>query len=243
MNSQRIVCIVQARMGSSRLPGKILLEIAPELTLLGLVYKRLLNSRFVNSIVVATSDTALDDPVVEFCQQQGVEFFRGSEENVLDRFYQASIQFRANIIVRVCADRPFVSAELIDFAIGELQSKRYDYISNFHEQRTWPVGLDTEVLTFSALQKAFVQATNSFDSEHVTPFIYNNPRKFVIGSFNNKTDDSDIRLTIDEKDDLRMVQKFLELFPAAQQFEWEQIISLLKLHPDILAINSMVMQR
>jgi spore coat polysaccharide biosynthesis protein SpsF len=240
---QNIICIIQARMGSSRLPGKVLLELKPGLTLLEMVTLRLRISKMVSKIVLATTENAEDDLLVIKARDLGIDVVRGSRDNVLSRFAKAVDLFAPDFLVRVCADRPFVSAQLIDFALETLINGNYAYVSNWISQRTWPVGLDTEVFTTKALVEANTFASDKYDLEHVTPYIWSRPHRFPSYSLVSQQDDSDIRLTIDEVADLTMVRSFLSLVPDAEKLEWKKVVSKLRKYPEILAINSQVIQR
>ena len=174
-----VVAIIQARMGSSRLPGKVLAEIYGQ-PLLGILISRVKSSKFIDQIVVATTTERTDDILCDWLTGEGVAYFRGSERDVLDRFWQCAKLYRADVIVRVTADDPLKDSGIIDEALGMLMgSETVDYVSNTLNP-TYPEGLDVEVFRFSSLEKANSEATLESEREHVTPYIWKNRVKFKI---------------------------------------------------------------
>src|SRR5512141_2099228 len=186
--SPKIAAIIQARMASSRLPGKVLLDIAGQ-PMLARVQARTLRASTVEEVLVATTADPSDDPVARYCEAHGIGYTRGSEFDVLDRYYQAARQLRAGIVVRITADCPVIDPQLIDEAVSTLlgggganevgAAPEFDFVANrlpppFH--RTFPIGLDVEVCTFAALERAWQEATEPFQREHVMPFIYEGTR-------------------------------------------------------------------
>ena len=192
-----IVCIVQARVGSTRLPEKVLKKICGK-TVLELDINRLRKIKNINEIIIATTTLERDNKIVEECKKINVKFFRGSEENVLERYYYAAKENNADIVVRITSDCPLIdskiSEEIIQFYLDNIE--RYDYISNTID-RTYPRGLDTEVFSFKSLEKSIKEATLDRDKEHVTPYIWDNPKKLRVGQYKNKIDYSTLRWTLD----------------------------------------------
>ena len=177
-----LLCI-QARMGSSRLPGKVLLEIKQQ-SILSLELSRVTKARLVDKICVITSILDEDDEIEKECQEQGISCFRGSPNDLLDRHYQCSLKYDADIILKIPSDCPFMDPFLIDYAISSFKSQSIDYLSNYHPP-TFPDGMDIEVFSFQSLQRAWQQATRDHEREHTTPFIWDNPDKFKLSNFRN----------------------------------------------------------
>lgn len=232
-----IIGIIQARMGSTRLPGKVMMDLAGA-PMLARVVARSRRARALNEIVVATTTSPRDDVVAEWCQRQHCACFRGAEEDVLDRYYQAADQWQADVVVRIAADRPLIEPELIDLVVEAfLESPALDYASNVSESsRTYPWGLDVEVMSFSALKRVWREDSNPAWREHVTPYIYRNPDKFQIRIINNDVDLSFLRWTVDTADDMELVRTIYSYFDD-DSFSWRQILPLIEEHPELLEIN------
>ena len=232
-----IVAIIQARMGSTRLEGKILKEICNK-PVLQLIIERLQQSALVNKIVIATTQSDKDNLVESFCIKNNYLFFRGSEENVLERFYKCAEQLNADIIVRVTADDPFKDPCVIDEAIEMLIEKKYDYVSNTIEP-TYPEGIDTEVFTFFALSKAYREAKLSSEKEHVTPYIWKNKHLFNSHNFEYIQNLSHLRWTLDTIQDFVFIDEvYKRLYREGQLFYMKDILKLLEQEPHLSNINS-----
>ncbi len=242
MNAGVVLCIIQARMGSTRLPGKVLMEIAGT-SMLSRVVERLRMSESIGQFVVATTVTRADDAVVKECRRLGVQFFRGSEEDVLDRFYQTTRQFRADVIVRITADCPLIDPEVTDLVVRKFLVGSVDYASNSLE-RTYPQGLDTEVLTIKALGQAWNEAREPHERSHVTPYIYQHPETFRLLSVTNSEDLSAFRWTVDTSADLKLIQ---EIYARCGQksgcYSWREALEAVKNNPALTAINRDVRQK
>ena len=165
--------IVQARMGSSRLPGKVLKPIN-KIPMLKFLYDRLLKSKNIDKIIIATSSLDTDNPIEELCLKYRIPFFRGSENNVLERYYLCAKQFHINTIIRVTADCPFIDPSLIDKMLTSFSKSNLDYFANTvpPEKSLWPDGGDVEIFSFNALQKAYSKAKEADDLEHVTFYFW-----------------------------------------------------------------------
>ncbi len=200
-----VVAIIQARMGSTRLPGKVLCDICGE-SMLSRVVKRVRRASLVDRIVVATSVEVADDAIEAECHKLGVSFFRGNESDVLDRYYQAALSCSAGIIVRITADCPLIDPTIINKVVGAFLDSKVDYASNTLV-RTYPRGLDTEVMTLEALRVAWCMATKSYHRSHVTPYIYENPALFKLLSVTGSANYSCYRWTVDTPQDLQLVSK------------------------------------
>jgi spore coat polysaccharide biosynthesis protein SpsF len=233
----RVVAIIQARMGSSRLPGKVLAEIDGQ-PLLGILISRVKSSKFLDQIVIATTTETADDILCDWLINEGVEYFRGSERDVLDRFWQCAKLYRADIIVRITADDPLKDSEIIDKALGMLKgSESVDYVSNTLKP-TYPEGLDVEVFRFSALKKANAEATLASEREHVTPYIWKNRAKFKSLNFEMTPNLSDWRWTVDKPEDLEFVRSLLRLVGNDIFTGYQDLIETVNKNPLLRDINS-----
>lgn len=236
--------IVQARMGSERLPGKVLKEVMGK-SLLAYLIERLRRVKNCDGIVVATTKNSLDDAIVTACDHLGVYCVRESEEDVLKRYYTVCQLYGIEVLVRVTADCPLIDPEYIEQGISCF-AKNYDtleYLSNTLE-RTFPRGMDFEILKASALKRAFFEATSSYDKEHVTAYITEHPELFSQGSFRQNEDESAFRLTVDTSEDFALIEKVFEaLYPQNPTFSLSEIIALLKIHPEWVKLNAHISQK
>ena len=238
----KVIAVIQARIGSTRLPGKVLKDLAWE-PLLARVVNRTLRAKSMNGVVVATTEDTTDDAIVDLCQERGWHFFRGSQQDVLDRYYQSALAFESDIIVRITSDCPLIEPEIIDRVADELlqSSPELDYASN-SLTRTFPRGLDVEVMTLEALERAWREDKNPAWREHVTPYILCNPEKFKIRNVASDTNYSHMRWTVDTVEDLTFVRKIYSHFQS-DTFTWREVLRLLEAHPDWLEINRRVQQK
>ncbi|MGH9567164.1 MAG: cytidylyltransferase domain-containing protein, partial [Candidatus Angelobacter sp.] len=193
--SLKIVAIIQARMGSSRLPGKVLMDLGGE-TVLARVVRRSRRARLIHATAVATTELIGDDAIAEECRRLGVSCFRGMEENVLDRYYQAALEHSARLVVRVTSDNPLVDPDLIDETVMTILKSDADYANN-RSPRIYPQGLDVEVCTFDAMERAWRQARRPHELEHVTPYFYEHPEIFQCVGVKRSFDFSHHRWTLD----------------------------------------------
>lgn len=236
-----VVAVVQARMGSTRLPGKVLKNMGGE-SVLARVVKRLRRSSLISEVVIATSASPGDAAVVREADRVGVRCFRGSERDVLDRFYQAARMFHAELVVRITSDCPLIDAEITDKAIRAFINDRPDYASNALE-RTYPRGLDTEVISADALARAWREAKEPYEREHVTPFLYEHPELFSIVSVGNDVDYSSFRWTLDTLEDLEFIRAVYGRFDNRDDFSWRDVLALLEREPALRELNSQVRQK
>lgn len=228
-----ILAIIQARMGSTRLSGKVLKEISGK-PMLWHVYNRVSQAKLVDKVVVATSVSDSDDEIENYCRREEIDFFRGSEADVLDRFYQTAKQFQPDTVVRITADCPLIDAGVIDQIIEKFQTEKADYGTNTIIY-TFPDGLDTEVFTFAALKEAWQNARKLTEREHVTPYIRFAERfKKINVSADNKTG-SGMRWTVDEPNDLEFVRQIYDLLK--EPFDWKDVLAVLEKNPQLLEIN------
>ncbi|MFZ5818691.1 MAG: cytidylyltransferase domain-containing protein [Chloroflexota bacterium] len=251
----RVVAIIQGRMGSSRLPGKILADIAGQ-PMLQRVFARTSRAATVAETVFATTTDPSDDPVAEYCDFSGIPFTRGSLYDVLDRYYQAAKWTRADVIVRITADCPVIDPALIDEIVKTMIEGEYDFACTrlpppWH--RTYPIGLDTEVCTFAVLERAWKEAKEPQHREHAMPYLYEgveltavsrrlsegvSPRGFRIALLNHTTDFGDYRWTVDTPADLEFIRQVYRRFDGRDDFTWKEVLDLLQREPALMNINA-----
>ncbi len=236
-----IVAIIQARMGSTRLPGKVLKIIGDD-TMLAQVVKRTQQASTLTRVIVATTLKPSDDAIERECQRLAIDCWRGDEDDVLDRYYHAAKAYDAQVIIRITSDCPLIEAEVIDRVVFAFQEKQCDYASNFIN-RTYPRGLDIEVMTLSTLEKTWHEANEFFQRTHVTPYIYQNPQVFQLLSVEGEIDYSDYRWTVDTEDDLTFVQTVYERLQNAPDFKWQDVLALMEKDPTLLAMNHHIQQK
>lgn len=238
----KIIAIIQARMGSTRLPGKILKEVNGR-PLLSYQLERLGLSEYINQIVIATTIKKQDDIIEEFCIDQTIPVYRGSESDVLARYYEAALKFKPEIIVRITSDCPIIDSQVVDRTIQYFIEHDFDYVSNTVE-RTYPRGMDTEVFSFEALQKAYQESFLNRDREHVTAYFYSNPEKFKIGSVRNETDYSKYRWTVDTVEDFELIRLIIEkLYDENPYFSMNEVINLMEQNPTWYKMNAHIEQK
>lgn len=238
------VVIIQARMTSTRLPGKVLLPILDR-PMLAFQIERLRRCREIDRLVIATTTNASDDVIVAFCAAAGIDCTRGSEHDVLSRYYEAAQRFAADTVVRVTSDCPLLEPELIDAAVLRYHTtpEHPDYLSNMLEP-TWPYGMAVEVFSARSLADAQREATDPAEREHVTPFIYWRPQRYRLYSLKRHDDLSALRLTVDTPEDYELVRRiFTALYPQNPDFTLTDVQALLTAHPDWLEINRHVVQK
>jgi spore coat polysaccharide biosynthesis protein SpsF len=240
MDSLRTVAIVQARMGSTRLPGKVLLDVGGE-SMLARVVRRVRRAASLDDLVVATTAAPADAAVVDECRRLGVASFLGDEHDVLDRFYRAAQAHSAGAVVRITADCPLIDPGLIDRVVDDFRVWAPDYASNVLE-RTYPRGLDAEVISFPALERAWHEASEPYQRAHVTPYFYVHPDLFRLLSVTaSPADYSAHRWTVDTADDLSFVREVVRRL--AEPFSWTDVLDLLAREPALADINRAVRQK
>jgi spore coat polysaccharide biosynthesis protein SpsF len=232
-----ITAIIQARTGSTRLPGKTLMTIQGR-SLLGHLVTRVKATKNINDIIIATTTNRQDDDIVRFATGERLKLYRGSEEDVLDRFYQAATEYRVGTIVRITPDCPMLDPAITDLVISHYLKGSYDYVSNAIRP-TYPDGLDTEVFSFQTLEKAWQNAKLPSEREHVTAYIVKRPKIFRLFNVSNDGEDlSWMRWTVDTEQDLQFVKRiFAELYVPGKIFYMEDVVTLLQKNPDLLKIN------
>jgi spore coat polysaccharide biosynthesis protein SpsF len=234
-----IKAIIQARMGSSRFTGKVLKEVVGK-PLLQLMIERVQSSKLIEEIIIATTGEESDNPISDLASKLDVSLFRGSMNDVLDRYYKAARQYNAKVIVRLTADCPLVDPEVSDRVIQYYldNQDRFDYVSNMHPP-TFPDGLDTEVIPFEVLERAWEKAKKTYEREHVTPYIWDNPEIFRIGNVEN---DEELHLkerwTVDYEEDYIFIKQVYEhLYCSGKIFHMKDVLELQDRKPEIREIN------
>jgi spore coat polysaccharide biosynthesis protein SpsF len=237
----KIVAIVQARMGSSRLPRKVLMDLGGAIVL-DRVLNRLGRSELIQESLVATTVEPADDAIVEHCERAGRKVFRGAELDVLDRYYQAAKFIEADAVVRITSDCPVIDPAVTDATIRAFLERRADYASNTRV-RTYPRGLDTEVMTVQTLQRAWRESTKPYQREHVTPYIYENPGEFKLHGIENDADCSQHRWTVDTPEDLQLLRTIYERLGGRDDFGWREVLELVESDPSLADINRHIAQK
>lgn len=278
VSSPLVVAIIQARMASSRLPGKVLLDIAGE-PMLGRVARRTQRARLVHQVLIATTTDPGDDAIQAYCERSGFGCFRGNQHDVLDRYYQAALAAHAGVVVRITADCPVIDPALIDQSVLALYGlngpaaglppevalpaePRFDFVANRLPPpwgRTFPIGLDTEVCTFAALQRAWREARLPHQREHVMPYLYEPgnsvhvtslidvpasapadapPGAFRVLRLDHDPDYGDMRWTVDTAEDLALLRRIYAHFGGRDDFAWLDVLCLVQEHPELSEINA-----
>jgi len=230
-----IICIIQARTESTRLPGKILLPGYNRPLLLHLV-ERLRKSHLIKKIIVATTKNITDEIIFNLCKKNKIEVFRGDALDLLDRYYKCAKKYKSKNIIRITSDCPLMDHRIVDQIIKKYFSTKSDYISNIHPP-SFPDGFDVEIFKFKSLEQAYYKAKKKHEREHVTPYIWDKPRKFKVSNYINSAKNyyDKFRLTLDYKEDYYVVWKiFNDLYPKNKYFKLEDIIIYLKKNMEIL---------
>ena len=249
------IAIIQARMGSTRLPGKVLKDIAGK-PMLFRVLERVSLANQLDGILVAATLDASDDPLADFCLKQGYQCFRGSQFDVLDRFYKAALQVQAGTVVRITADCPVIDPSLLDQLLVEFDNAGVDFAANRLPppfKRTYPIGLDMEICSFAALERAWTDADLPHQREHVMPYLYedvllkkvDSTHSIGTGSRGFKTllldhvpDLGDLRWTVDTARDLDFIRQVFSHFPGRNDFSWLEVLDLVRSNPELALINT-----
>jgi spore coat polysaccharide biosynthesis protein SpsF len=262
MKKPTINTIIQARMGSSRLPGKVLLQIG-EQPMLAHVVERTRMATTIDQVIVATTRDSADDPVAALCTERGYLCYRGSEHDVLDRYYQAASLYPCDVVVRVTADCPLIDPQLVDqtvyallnrpvshdlqLMISESDQKSggspqypFDFAANRLPPpwgRTFPIGLDVEVCTFSALERAWQEASLPHEREHVMPYLYDQPGRFRFIMVHYRQDYGNLRWTVDTPEDLHMIRQLYNYLKDKVDFSWLDVLEVYQEHAELQQIN------
>ncbi|MDU5079763.1 glycosyltransferase family protein [uncultured Tissierella sp.] len=240
----KTVAIIQARMGSTRLSGKVMKKILDK-TVLEHVVTRVKQAKKIDEIVIATTIKEEDNQIVDEVKRLGVKFFRGSEEDVLSRYYYAAKENEADVVVRITSDCPLIDPKIVDEIIYYYKNNKYDLVTNAGSdlsQRTYPRGLDTEVFSFKELEYAYIKAKEAYQREHVTPFIYENSDNIFY--YKNDIDCSKHRWTLDTEEDFELIAKiYKELYGGKHDFHLKEILELFERQPELFNINKHVEQK
>ena len=232
-----IGCIIQARMGSSRLPGKIMKKINGDTPMLKFQLDQLEFSKNIDQIIIATTTLEPDNLIVDFCKKNNLECFRGESKDVLDRYYKCAKKFNFPIIVRITSDNPLIDPTIVDHVISRFIDSDYDYMST--EVKKSPLGFAVEVFTFKSIKKAWEEAKLPSEHEHVTPYFYNNPDKFKIESVSQEKDLSHIRCTVDTEYDFKLIEKIISKIET-RPIHLDHILDLFSKDTNLLEINKHV---
>lgn len=235
---------VQARMGSTRLPGKVLKTVLGR-PLLSYQIERLKRVKRANAIVVVTSTAKEDDQIVRLCENEGIPCYRGAEEDVLDRYYQTAVQRRPDAVVRITADCPLIDPEIVDLVISKYidEFPKWDYVSNSLIS-TFPRGLDTEIFSYRILEETAQQARALAEREHVTLYMYNHPERYKLKNVASTIDLSNYRWTVDTVEDFELIRLLLtELYPQKPDFLLQDVLDVSALHPEWSLINRNIQQK
>lgn len=238
----RTVAIVQARTGSTRLPGKVLKDLAGE-PMLARVVRRLRRAQTLDAVWIATTTESGDDALVALCGERGWPYVRGSEQDVLDRYRAAARAAEADIVVRITSDCPLIDPDVVDSVVDALQKgDDVAYASNVVPLRTFPRGLDTEVFRADALEEAWAEAVISSDREHVTPFLWRQPERFLQTTVIADGDFSHYRWTVDTEEDYALVRRIYDHF-RNDVFGWREVLELVKMHREWRELNAHIQQK
>ena len=234
-----IHCIVQCRLSSSRLPAKIFLP-GIKKPLIEHLLERLGKSKYLNKIIVATTNNLNDDYINNFLKKK-IDIFRGSETNVLERYFKCATHYNSEIIIRITSDCPLMDYRLIDDMIEYFLKNNFDYLSNIHPP-SLPDGFDIEIFSYESLKKAFKNAKKNFQKEHVTPYIWDQPKKFKLANYHHQLKDKKLyekyRLTLDYLEDYLVIFKiFKSLYKKNKFFSYKDILKLIKKNKQITSLN------
>jgi spore coat polysaccharide biosynthesis protein SpsF len=237
---KKIVTVIQARSGSTRLPGKVMLDILGKPLLIRMV-ERVQASKLAGTLVIATTEESEDDLIANLCAQNNIHCYRGSSLDLLDRHYQAAKLFDAEAVVKIPSDCPLIDPAVIDKVLQYFIENDFDYVSNLHPA-TYPDGNDVEVMKFAAIEKAWKEAEKPFEREHTTPYLWENPEKFTLANIPWETGldySMSHRWTIDYPEDFVFIKSIYEhLYPVNPNFGLQDILNLTEQRPDIFALNS-----
>jgi spore coat polysaccharide biosynthesis protein SpsF len=229
-----IVAIIQARTGSKRLPKKVFLPLG-DTTVLGSTVRQVKKAKTIDRVIVATSIESDDDLIERHCEDLGVECFRGSLNDVLDRYYMASKETDADVIVRITADCPLIDPDVIDLVVEEFKRDKKDYVSNGFMESTYPTGMDVEVVSFDALEEVWKEAILPSDREHVMTYFWTHPDRFRIREIKSPDIFSGIRVTLDEPEDYDVLKRVVE---NVRPLSLGGIVEYFRKHPEVTALNA-----
>lgn len=227
--------IIQARTGSTRLPEKVLLSVDKNNSILSHVINQVKHASLIDKIVIATTILSRDDKIIDLLDSLRIDYFRGSEQDVLDRYYQCAKKYGISIIVRITSDNPLIDPNIIDIAIKKFNEGKYDFVTNCYP-RTYPQGTEVEVIDFISLEKVWKNAKEPEDREHVTKYVYTHPKDFRIYNIKSDKKISNLRWTVDRMEDLELVRKIISKISKIP-IRTDDILDLLEKEPELIKIN------
>ncbi|MBF8982973.1 glycosyltransferase family protein [Lutibacter sp. B2] len=240
----KIGAIIQARMGSTRLPGKVMLDLCGKYVI-DHVIDRVKQSKYIDEIVIASTTSKNDDKIIERAKENKIKYFRGSEEDVLSRYYYAALENKLDVIVRITSDCPLIDSFVTDEIIKFYIDNKYEIVSNegpHPTEKTYPRGLDTEVFSFKSLKDAYVNAKEKYQREHVTPYIYENYTNIYY--YKNGEDYSNYRWTLDTHEDWKLIKEiYINLYKGKHDFHFKDILNLFDRKTELMTINQHVNQK
>ena len=235
----KIGCIIQARMGSTRLPGKVMMNVEDQKPVLYFVIKQLQECKLIDKIIVATTTNEEDEEIVNYIKNLGIDCFRGSPKDVLDRYYQCAKEYSISSVVRIPSDKPLIDPEIVDKVISMFENNSYDYITNFLPNPTFPSGTEVEIFSINALKKAWENAKLPSEKEHVTPYFSNHQDEFKITHIKNSENLSHLRWAVDKMEDLKLVRKIVSKIKK-RPILMKNIVDLFSKEPELTEINKNV---
>lgn len=230
----KVSAIIQVRMGSTRLPGKVLRKLNG-ISLLECLFSQLSYSKLLDDRIIATTNKPEDGVIVEFAKSRKIKCFRGHATDVLDRYYQCAKNLSIEHIVRITSDNPLIDPSIVDRVVDFYKKNDYDYVNNFHV-RTYPYGTEVEVFSYGTLERTWQNAKKNSEREHVTPYIYNNPNKFSITHVENNNNLSKFHWTVDKENDLKFVTVLFKRIKK-RPILMDDILEVLQNDPSLLKIN------
>ncbi len=228
-------------MGSTRLPGKVLLDLGGR-SMLARVVRRAQRAKLISEVTVACSTELADEEIVKECDALGVRVYRGSDNDVLDRYHGAAEEFDANAVVRITSDCPVIEPEVSDKVVAKFIESGADYVSNTVD-RSYPRGLDTEIVKRACLDRAWAEATERYQRVHVTPYFYQNPAIFQVVQVRGEHDLSEMRWTVDTPEDYEFLSAIYRQFGGKDDFSWREVLKLLETNPELREINQHIRQK
>tara|TARA_B110000014_G_C20062420_1_gene553381 strand:- start:295 stop:1077 length:783 start_codon:yes stop_codon:yes gene_type:complete len=231
-----IGCIIQARMGSTRLPGKAMKKINDEIPMLGFQLEQLKFSKCIDKIIIATTTMDIDNLIVNFCKEHNLECFRGSSNDVLDRYYHCAKKFKFSIIVRITSDNPLIDPEIVDNVINEFLNSECDYMTTEYP-KTYPLGFAVEIFNSKSLEKAWNDSQLPSEREHVTPYLIKNKNLFNHKNYSYHKDISHLRCTVDTEDDFKLIEKIIQK-TNTRPIYLADILKLFQNEPSLFEMNN-----
>ena len=237
-----ICCIIQARIGSTRLPGKVMMNVENQKPVLYFVIKQLQECKLIDKIIVATTTNAEDDQIVNYSKNLGIDCFRGSSKDVLDRHYQCAKEYSISTIVRIPSDKPLIDPEVVDNVISVFNNNSYDYVTNILSNPTFPSGEEVEVFSMNGLKKVWKEAILPSEREHVTPYFSNHKDEFEITNIKNPENLSRLRWTVDRIEDLKLVRLIVSKIKK-RPILMKNIVDLFNKEPELVKINTILLSK